>query len=563
MSLYRCAACGSPKVMVDTQAGGMKYNYVKGAIGDVILGPGGAVAGIESDQMQVFKCPDCGVTLTYSMPNSIKTAIDMGVNSLEARKDLFVDGFLFSWDALTWQFKNIESGLADQELENQAASTARTLSYYASTDKAGFDNAIDHVRDFWTKHGYYDKKHNGTDTKIRYSKNNPPTLPEYLDYVSARRAIVENMPTFLRPPVPQQYRGLDAYDFNSLFGAYLLDDLHRLVEEKCKNSKDAIRFGSNPKSIFTDLFDSNPFFINFIQLYNGTDIVHLHIAVAQNPASMLMARGPGSSATFFIQDIIMAFSGGFDYSNTKVAEHTLYPGSKSYYVFRPRYIVKDGKLGWLSDYFNDFRGMINGEYDTLIRRYYESHPDIKVEFEADFKTHLNDIAQKDKLKTLQAEKKTSNQEIEKIKDEIGQHYTQISSLEKKIFGKAKAQEEISRRKRSVEDLNKKKQEYEAKVKECDSFVKSYREPSDGPSYYDSILSLYSYLLDWEWIDPSTLPATEPVNVAPPITSVEEPSLAHSSQGSSANEIREFKMLLDDGIITQEEFDAKKKQLLGL
>ena len=33
--------------------------------------------------------------------------------------------------------------------------------------------------------------------------------------------------------------------------------------------------------------------------------------------------------------------------------------------------------------------------------------------------------------------------------------------------------------------------------------------------------------------------------------------------STADEIREYKALLDEGIITQEEFDAKKKQLLGL
>lgn len=33
--------------------------------------------------------------------------------------------------------------------------------------------------------------------------------------------------------------------------------------------------------------------------------------------------------------------------------------------------------------------------------------------------------------------------------------------------------------------------------------------------------------------------------------------------SSADEIAKFKKLLDDGTITQEEFDAKKKQLLGL
>ena len=33
--------------------------------------------------------------------------------------------------------------------------------------------------------------------------------------------------------------------------------------------------------------------------------------------------------------------------------------------------------------------------------------------------------------------------------------------------------------------------------------------------------------------------------------------------SAADEITKFKQLLDTGIITQEEFDAKKKQLLGL
>ena len=35
------------------------------------------------------------------------------------------------------------------------------------------------------------------------------------------------------------------------------------------------------------------------------------------------------------------------------------------------------------------------------------------------------------------------------------------------------------------------------------------------------------------------------------------------QVSQADELRKFKELLDEGIITQEEFDAKKKQLLGL
>lgn len=33
--------------------------------------------------------------------------------------------------------------------------------------------------------------------------------------------------------------------------------------------------------------------------------------------------------------------------------------------------------------------------------------------------------------------------------------------------------------------------------------------------------------------------------------------------SSVDEIKRYKELLDTGILTQEEFDAKKKQLLGL
>ena len=41
------------------------------------------------------------------------------------------------------------------------------------------------------------------------------------------------------------------------------------------------------------------------------------------------------------------------------------------------------------------------------------------------------------------------------------------------------------------------------------------------------------------------------------------STGPTGQADSAEEIRKYKKLLDDGIITQEEFDAKKSQLLGI
>lgn len=37
----------------------------------------------------------------------------------------------------------------------------------------------------------------------------------------------------------------------------------------------------------------------------------------------------------------------------------------------------------------------------------------------------------------------------------------------------------------------------------------------------------------------------------------------AESAGAADEIRKFKALMDDGIITPEEFEAKKKQLLGL
>ena len=47
-----------------------------------------------------------------------------------------------------------------------------------------------------------------------------------------------------------------------------------------------------------------------------------------------------------------------------------------------------------------------------------------------------------------------------------------------------------------------------------------------------------------------------VKATAPVTNI-------TQEQSSADELKKFKDLLDSGIITQEEFDAKKKQLLGL
>lgn len=119
MSLYRCAACGSKNVVTDTETGGVKYNYVKGAVGTVVLGVGGAAAGIESKTHQVYKCAACGLSLTYAMPEGMKAAIDLGVEDAEARNHLSFNGVPVFWDYLTTKYPNIERGAADVIIEKK------------------------------------------------------------------------------------------------------------------------------------------------------------------------------------------------------------------------------------------------------------------------------------------------------------------------------------------------------------------------------------------------------------------------------------------------------------
>lgn len=142
MALYRCAACGSPKVITDTQSGGVSYNYKKGLVGTVVLGVGGAAAGIESKTERVFKCPDCGIALSYPMDVEVKNAIDAGVHSASAREHLAVYGISVPWSYFTSKYSNIESGPADEEIKANEAHTATLKELNTQTMRIIADSII-------------------------------------------------------------------------------------------------------------------------------------------------------------------------------------------------------------------------------------------------------------------------------------------------------------------------------------------------------------------------------------------------------------------------------------
>lgn len=105
MSLFRCVECGSPNIRKETQNGPIKYDYVKGAVGTVLLGVGGAAAGIKQDQQIVYRCPDCGAVSSTPMSNDLKTIIDVYSTSVRFRNTMEWNGSAISWEFLKGRYK--------------------------------------------------------------------------------------------------------------------------------------------------------------------------------------------------------------------------------------------------------------------------------------------------------------------------------------------------------------------------------------------------------------------------------------------------------------------------
>ena len=84
IAIYRCAACGSPRVKADEKREG--YSITKGIVGTAIFGNVGAVAGINGKKKTYYHCPDCGTTLSYPMGRTILNVINEYISNPSANE---------------------------------------------------------------------------------------------------------------------------------------------------------------------------------------------------------------------------------------------------------------------------------------------------------------------------------------------------------------------------------------------------------------------------------------------------------------------------------------------
>ena len=475
MVAHRCAACGSPNVVIDTQAGGVSYNYKKGIVGTVVLGAGGAAAGIESKTQNVFKCQDCGITLTYEMPEKLRNAIDICLVNENARicLDLYVNGIgQLSWGSLKRQYKNIEEGLVDRIITDRANRQAEGLLSYATATQEEFDKAVDLIVDF-------ERRFNCNASILpddAFSDTNPMTLIEYYAWQDAIALFIENAAKYLSEPLAD-YRGLSKYRVQEYFATYLYEKIrleygHLPVFTGYKHCEDLKKYASE-----------NPFVLYFANKYLqktwlpfGTSERQILPWEPDNFADILRESALRRSPS--MENIIYEFK-SIDNEEILVG-HSF-----------PRYFVQDGRIGFWTK--SNPHNMYLKE-DEVMEAYFAVHPEKRSEFNAKIATHKKHISEKcateSKLKSFELEKSNNENAIIAKKREIGQQ-------QKKIFGKKTALAKVALLEEEIRQTEIRNMELESKVNELKCLLEQLE---DEELFYDQLVKEMDCFITWRWVE---------------------------------------------------------------
>lgn len=575
--LYRCAACGSPHVVETTQTDGIKYDFVKGAIGTVVLGTGGAVAGISNRTKKAFQCPDCGLTLDHPMPMELKCSIDLGVSSSRMRNGILVGGMQFTWEEITKQFRNIESGDGDEEIAQKKMSEEELLFSKATATQEEFDQAFDTLHQYATQN---------------YSTKNLPTKKAYSAAVAALYTVVENCFKYLPPSKIQRkydgftpYRGWENFRLSYCFDDYTLFRYYELSGKYFDSIFTFLKLEPCDIRIIESRDPFIPLLVKRYQLETGMGGLWRYFkndnSAGFNVCTPTMPcpdwDGLYNDQIFWQVRTIL---GGFEGKDELDDEIRVT-------VAVPKLWTDESGFAYTDWAFPDSPLFDQTQESSPQKNlYFESFPEKKAEYEELLNEFRSSVQKRDqarktaKFAVEQIEKQIKYNESKRFslalkKDEYQQ---QVNELSKKKFGKAKVQPEIERLQGLIAEVGQEKDKLSAEGKALPkSLEEKKKEYNDACSIESErevkilqkrICSKMNYFIVWHPIeepeeedslsDPSES-LTEEVKKAAP----DNQAASSSNPSAFADQLRELKALLDEGILTQEEFAAKKKQFLGL
>lgn len=477
MALYRCAACGSPNVVTDTQTGGVTYNYKKGIVGTVVLGVGGAAAGIESKTQQVYKCQDCGMTLSYSMPENLKNAIDRGLISEDARSFLYAEGFgQLSWSVLRKQYKNIEEGFADRLIADRENRKREGLLAYATATQEEFDKAVDLIVDFERRFSCNGSIYD-TLPDDAFSDTKPMTLMEYYVWQDAIALFIENVAKYLRYPLAK-YRGLSEHNMKEYFLTYLYEKVR-------------IEYGHYP--VFTGFMhcddfknyaEDHPFVLYFADKYFGRTWTPFGTmdtkVIPWEPENFGHEIARQSALRSCMTNITLLYK----FKDTNGEELII---SRKV----PRYIVKDGRLAFWRESNPHNR---TPDAAGTLEDYFSVYPDKRSEFDSKVAAQKQQVSSKGQVET-QVRSLTSaitqNESTIKAKKE------EIVRLQNKIFGKKKALAQVDVLENEIRTIQANIDANSAKVKTLQVKLAAI---VDDETFYEQLTKDMDNFVVLRWVD---------------------------------------------------------------
>lgn len=463
MSQYRCMYCGSPNVVTQREKDG--FSYTKAIEGTIVFGAVGAVAGVNGKEKTVYKCRDCGMTADSPMLPKLQAMIDLGVDIPGARERLEVDGLKIEWDVLKKQYKNIESGYADDFIKSRKEDIATVLNKRATASKAVFDKAVDTVKE--NNHNAYPQE--------------TMTAEKYSTFLDAIVIVIENLYKYIPPQAFKrgeftyaeeiEYRNVKI-ELQDWFNLYVYIVYYR----------DNGKFISltEPEKKVKEFF-KDPFLQSFYKAYvdilwrdwnrpmygTRTTLDLTEDKCAEKMVEKLGRTSIGSGGVARVA-VLLIHVKLKEIAELKELVEINYPFQHifSAAIGIPKYIIKDGRLCIIKNHKN----LRYNDLDHIIREYFKHFPKKKREYEkmlSEWKKEAEEyVSLKAQYKELQEKmKKDPNKVIAgkqaalstKIKNKE-EMQKKVESLEKKRFGKKKAEIKI--------------QELSVCIKETDTKIKA-------------------------------------------------------------------------------------------
>lgn len=471
ISLYRCAACGSPRVVATTQKEG--FSYVKGAVGTAVFGAAGAVAGLDGKKTQVFKCPDCGLELDHPMSQEIAMLIDMGVTNLRARENLMFRGEPLPWKVLTDKYKNIEKGAADEEEQRIADKKEGIFAASNTATREQFDEAFETILKYEERLGIH-RSPNAPIGEDEFTLENPISLAEYRVWQNAIAMFIENAASYLPQSLPST--SLDNRQISTrMLCGYLVSYCNDKITEEYSVFPFDLRVGAkdNSESLYEFVLSSHPYIRELIDRYRDE-------MNSSKSFPIWIMKGLNERRTAKLLDLDLTNESG-DQTIGRIRCQI------------PFFIIINGRFGyWDAAFESSPLARYTTHSSELIDHYFQHFPEKRRPYYDKINAYMQSI---DYNKYTQNKIDQIQTEIRRLKKDISEEEEEIVRLSSKWFGKKKAQEEIARFRQIISQQN---NQIAQKLSEIDVAKKGFKVIPDADSFVKELAEENDYFIAWHW-----------------------------------------------------------------